>query len=290
MCQVYVAINYCMKIISTWLFDPWLQGRVQSWRHTVDMLAAMRATAGLARRKYGNFTVYTDRNSEPWLREILPDCDILVGPSLAYHGVNHRFYSWGKLWTWRQQTQEFLYIDLDFLIGPAWPQQFADAMIVGQWWEPVDDVRARSFYNWQQASSDLILPEEFRDLDATAPAINTGCLLVRDIEFVQKYVDAVKNLMTVNESAFADELPITVPSLEQHVLGMMLKKYHINSDVLIQPDQKYVPVNNQFIHFLGRRWKNRDLPLTQSILARTLDSWITQELQDIAQRLNKQIP
>lgn len=254
----------------------------------MDMLAAMRASAGLAQRRYGNFTVHTNSRSEPWLREILPQADIVVSHDNVYLGVNPAFLGWSRLWTWRQQTSEFLHIDLDFLLGPAWQDAGSDVAVMGQWWEDTTDPRLAGYYDWQANHARLKLPTDLLDLDASAPAINTGCLWVRNTAFIQIYVDAVERLMQHNHSMFSDSLPLTAPTLEQHILGMLLQKHSVIADVLIQTDQEYRPINNRFIHFLGPRWKNRELPLAQSVLARTLDSWVTPEISDIARRLDQE--
>lgn len=281
--------NYGMKVISTWLFDPWLDGQIRSWTHTVDMLATMRAAAGLAQRRYGNFTVYTNSRSEPWLRQILPTATVIVSHDSAHQSVPVEFYSWCKLWTWRLQNQEFLHIDLDFLFGPSWVDSPVETAILGQWWEDTSDQRARGYYNWQDLHSRLTLPPELVDLDPSAPAINTGCLAVRDLKFINTYVTAVEQLIDTNPGLFAEHLSITVPTIEQHLLGMLLHKHNIPTNVLIQPNQAYEPINNQFIHFLGVRWKNRNLPLANSVLSQTIDTWITPELHGIAGKLDQQI-
>lgn len=272
-----------MKLISTWLFDPWFEGRSTGWKNTVDMLATMRAAVGLAKRRCGDITIHTNSRSEPWLRQILPGTDIVVSHDDAHRDVNPDFYSWSKLWTWRLQSEEFLHIDLDFLMGPDWKMPDETAVIMGQWWEDVQDPRAQGFYDWQQNSTALKLPSELLALDGTAPALNTGCFLCRDLEFVNYYVDVVEKLLEKNHS---NALPLTVPTLEQHILGMLIRQHDLPCSVLIGPSDEYRPVNNQFIHFLGKRWKNRDLPLSGSVLSSVLDSWIDSDLAALARRLD----
>lgn len=283
--RVNLAVNIPMRIISTWLFDPWFDGDTQGWRHTVDMLAAMRAAVSLAQQRCGEITVYTNSRSRPWLQMILPEVRIEVTHDQAHESVPAQFYSWCKLWTWRLQTQEFLHIDLDFLLGPKWLLPSDSTMLLGQWWEDVLDPRARGFYDWHSRSSNLSLPANLQHIDPNAPALNTGCFMARDPDFVRDYVDTVESLVTNNPGP---ALCLGVPTLEQHVLGMMIRQRGLDCQVLIPPMQKYMPVNNQFIHLLGRRWKNRDLPLAASVLSAVLDSWIDDDLRALARRLDAQ--
>lgn len=273
-----------MKIISTWLFDPWLSGHTQGWRRTVDMLAAMRASSSLAQRRLGSIAVHTNSLSAPWLKRILPGVELIVSHDDSHRFMPTNFYSWCKLWTWRLQTQPFLHLDLDFLVGHQWPTRSVTQPLLGQWWENVTDTKAQDFYDWHQHGADLALPAGLLDIDPAAPALNTGCLQCRDLVFMRDYVETVEDLVKINA---ADQLPVTVPTLEQHVLGMMIQRRGIECAVLIGPDEKYMPVNNQFIHFLGRRWKDRDLPLANSVLSQTLDSWIDAELLQVAQALER---
>lgn len=274
-----------MRVISTWLFDPWLSGHTQGWSRTVDMLAAMRASAALAQRRLGNITVYTNSASAPWIRRILPGVELITSHDDAYKFVGPEFYSWCKLWTWRLQTQTFLHIDLDFLVGHEWPTVPASAALLGQWWENVNDPRAQGFYNWKDESEDLALPASLLNIDASAPALNTGCFQCCDLAFVRDYVDTVEDLFKINATS---RLSLSVPTLEQHVLGMMIQKQKIKCAVMIGTDQKYMPINNQFIHFLGRRWKDRALPLANSVLSEVLDSWINPDLAAVAADLDAQ--
>ena len=251
------------------------------------MLAAMKATATIAKKKYGNFAVYTDSSSEYWLAQIMPDMEICVVDTAVFDQHDTAFYSKCKIFTYLKQTDAFLHLDLDFLLGPEWNLDLLDKhSLVGQWWEDVNDARAALYYNWSSESTTLTLPENMHSVDANAPALNTGCLWVKDIEFIHQYANTVLHLVDQNYQAGIHAL--SVPTLEQHVLGMLIKKFNIATGVLIQPDEPYLPVNNRFIHFLGKRWKNRNLPLADSVLSQVLNSWIDQDLQDLAIRLNRQ--
>lgn len=274
--------KYLMKLISTWLFDPWLEGKSSGWKYTVDMLAAMRATAALAKQRHSDITIYTNSRSAAWLRQILPGIELVVSHDDAHRSVPEEFYSWCKLWTWRLQTEEFLHIDLDFLLGPEWKMPAESTVLMGQWWEDVRDSRAKGFYNWSD-STNLSLPSDLAVFDPAAPALNTGCFMCRDLGFVRNYVDIVEKLVEHNRN---NALQLTVPTLEQHTLGMMIHRQNLPCEVLIAPDQQYLPINNQFIHFLGQRWKNRELPLAASVLKQVLDSWIDPELMALARRLD----
>lgn len=273
-----------MNVVSTWCFSHWFTQNPPAWRHTVDMLATMRACAALAVKKFRNFSVYTDQDSQTWLQKILPTTNIIL---LSDYRADHEldfFYSRPKLFTYLEQKDQFLHIDLDFLIGPQWPLFEKKLDLVGQWWEPVLDHRAAGFYNWHEHVNELEMPQSLQNLNADSPALNTGCLLVQNLEFIQTYATAVNDLVANNVSKIKN---VTVPAIEQHVLGMLINKYSIKCSTLISANQPYDPINNQFIHFLGRRWKNRDLPLSQSVMEKTIDSWISPDLEHIANELDQ---
>jgi len=274
-----------MRIISTWSFRPWLANCTHHWTRTVDMLAAMRASARQALRHDPEFTVYTDSASEPWLRRIMPGANLQTVHDQAFSGVNFTFWAWPKILTYGLQHEPYMHIDLDFLIGPAWQEPDPTAQVVIQCWEDLSHPKMSRFYNLSTLWPLYRIPPVL-DCDFNSPrrAVNMGCLIMRDMDLNEIYVTAVRDLVLNNVDQLNCREALTMSSIEQETLGIILDS---RPDIRVAAlnSMQEPPVNNAWMHFVGW-WKNRANPPADYIQSKFLTPLITPELEQIAHGLD----
>jgi hypothetical protein len=274
-----------MHIISTWSFRPWLANCTHRWTRTVDMLAAMRAAAQQALRHDAGFSVYTDSASEPWLRRIMPKANLILAHDRAFAQVNFTFWAWPKILTYGLQTQPYQHIDLDFILGPAWQEPARDAAVVIQCWEDLTHARMSKFYNFSVLWPLYRIPAVL-DCDFESPrrAANMGCVIMRDMAFNRDYVTAVTELVMNNLDQLNCREALTMSSIEQETLGIMLDA---RPDLMVSAlnTMQEPPVNNAWMHFVGW-WKNRSNPPADHLQSQFLSPLITPELEQIAHELD----
>ena len=274
-----------MNVISTWTFRPWLDGHRGPWPNTESMLAVMKASMNCAARAYESVTVYTDELSLPILTKLAPKINFEIKLNHAFDKIPTSYWAWSKIITYSLQTQPFLHFDLDFLFARPLKSSFFDCNVLIQWWEKPGNL---GFYNLSEVYNLYKIPQQLAtdQLDQIYSP-NLGCFYINDLDFNRIYVETVFELVDSNQDLLVSN-PVTMCSLEQQVLGILLYK---NTDIRVQtllPKQSLIPITNDFIHFVGEIKDRTSLPEIQELHERVLDTWITDSVKQIAQDLDNQ--
>lgn len=280
-----------VRPIATWSFEPWLKRKGGNWERTEYMLAVAKASLEYVRQHYGNPTIYTDILGVSVFEKIAPFANCIPVYDNVFHKVKPHLWAYAKLVTYSLQKEPYLHFDLDFWFRkPITEQQLScDVLVHG-----IEILDGYDPYNFNQAYNLPIvghlydLPDIFKcDNPNSIPAVNTGCLLMNNMELHRIYVDNVIDLISRNEELLNSNKALDICVLEQHTLGMILHRNpQWKCNTMFETGWDVPPVTDQAVHFVGPNYKTSKHASVVEFCKQNVDPWVDDTIWKLADELN----